>query len=197
MFGKKCLGKVHQVHNRSIGIICPPARKFKTIARLFSFLLLSVLLFFDMRETSCVTVIFGMSSIGNYKDLHIFKQTTPCPKTLSLVTVNLIECFLDSYTSSFEFHMHKGKSVHQNSNIITVWSLPIVDCVLINNLQNIIMDIGFVDEIDIFFCTVITFQNLDMIFLDSSSLLSYTLIWIGNLCNEKMFPFLVAKLVFV
>lgn len=32
VLGKKCLGKIHQISDWFIGMVCPPARKLKTIA---------------------------------------------------------------------------------------------------------------------------------------------------------------------
>ncbi len=103
-----------------------------------------------MREASCITVILGMRPIGDDKELHMLKQSTRCPKTFSLVTIDLIECFLESDSSPLELDMYERKSVDEYRHIIAIGSLTIVSSVLVDDLESIIVYISFVDEVNIF-----------------------------------------------
>ena len=60
----------------------------------------------ELERTICilsgsVRIIFCICAIGNHKNLHILKQTRSCPKALSLIAINLIECLTNRNSSAF------------------------------------------------------------------------------------------------
>ena len=73
MFGKKRLGKIHKVGDDVIVCIRPKAGKLKTVAGFLGVSAFAAALLFDMSISCCVAVVFGMSTVGDNKNLHIFK----------------------------------------------------------------------------------------------------------------------------
>ncbi len=149
MFCKKSFCKIHQILDGLVIRRCPPTRKFKTIT-CFLFLHFTIIFLFNMGKTSGIRIIFCMRSIGNHKKLYIFKKTTISPKTFPLITINLIKSLLESNSSSFELNMNQRKSIYQNSYIITIRMFTTFSRILINNLQKIIVNIFFVNQLNIF-----------------------------------------------
>ena len=101
MFGKKGFGKVHQIGNGSIGGICPPTGKLKTVAAFFAFFGSRFTAFFNVPGTGGIAVILGMRAVGDNKQLHKLKQPAICPKALTGVTVNLVKCLGNRHPSAF------------------------------------------------------------------------------------------------
>ena len=97
-----------------------------------------------------VAVVFGVCAIGDDKNLHIFKKPGACPETLSLIAVDLIERFGNRHPAPFKFNMHQRQTVDQHRYIIAVGLLAVIDGVLINDLQVVIVDMLFIQQIDIF-----------------------------------------------
>jgi len=89
-------------------------------------------------------IVLGVGAIGDDKYLYILKNTTSGPETISLISVYLIECLLELNAPSFEFYMHKWKSIDQNSDIIS--SIMATTClyILVYDLDKVVMDIVLV-----------------------------------------------------
>lgn len=83
----------------------PSTSKFKTIAWFFTSLRSNTVVFFDMCKTGRITVILRMRTIWNHKELYILKTIHSLPKRFSLITIDLIKCFFDRYSSFLEFDM--------------------------------------------------------------------------------------------
>ena len=96
-----------------------------------------------------IAVILGVGSVRYDEQLYILEQPAARPKTLALVTVDLIECLLDIDAAAFQLDMHQRKAVYQHGNIITIRARSVIDFVLINDLERIVMDIAFIEQVDI------------------------------------------------
>ncbi len=72
--GKKSFRKVHQVRDDFIVCIGPVIRKLKAVALFLAPLSLAGALLLDMRAARGVAVILGVSTVGDHKNLDIFKQ---------------------------------------------------------------------------------------------------------------------------
>ena len=138
MFGKKSSGKVHQVHDGFVCLICPPAGKFKTVAGAFPFFYTPLTGFLYVLSSSGIAVVLGMRAVGDDKDLYVFKKPRTCPKTLALVAVNLVKSFLQCYATAFKLDMYQRQTIYQNGNIVAVDSLAAFGFVLINDLQRLL-----------------------------------------------------------
>jgi hypothetical protein len=79
MFGKKCSGKIDQIGNDPIIGIRPEGSKLKAVTGL-AFLMFAGTRILDGIVSGRVGIILGIGAIGDYKDLHILKQTTTSPE---------------------------------------------------------------------------------------------------------------------
>ena len=117
-----------------------------------------------------------------------------CPKRLPLVAVDLVKCLTYGNTSALQFDMHKRQTINQYCNIITIimfCAIVRANRILIDDLQPVVMDVLFIYECNILGRTVITSQDLDIIFLYLPSLLHDMFIGIGNGIFEKVLPLCV------
>ena len=190
MLCEKSLCKINQIWNHTVIGICPEAGKLKTVTGLGLTCSPFLMLLFRI-PSGAVRIILCICTIGNDKNLNILIQSTSCPERVPLVTVNLIKRLTDGYTSAFQFNMHKRQTVYQYCNIIAVVMLCTIfraNHILIDNLQPVVMDVLFIYECNILGRTVITSQDLDIIFLYLPSLFHNMLIGIGNGIFEKIIP---------
>ena len=193
MLCEKSLCKINQIRNHPVVGICPEAGKLKTVTGL-GLTCSPFLMFFFCIPSGTVGIILCVCPIGNDKNLNIFIQSASCPERITLVAVNLIECFTDGNTSAFQLNMYKRQTVYQYCNIIAVVMLRTIfraNHVLIDDLQPVVMDVLFIYECNILGRTVITSQDLDIVLLYLPSLFHNMLIWIGNGIFEKIIPFCV------
>lgn len=150
-----------------------------------------------MGESCRIAIVLRMSSIGYDEELDIFKKSARCPKALSLIAIDLIECFLYSYSSSLELDMYEWETIHEDSDIIAIGSHTIIGCVLVDDLERIIVNIPLIEDIDIFIFTIISLQYLHVIFLYRRCLLHDMLILIRDGSREEMFPLRITEFVFI
>ncbi|MPN03120.1 hypothetical protein SDC9_150343 [bioreactor metagenome] len=90
MLCKKCFCEVNQVGNNTVIGVRPNASKLKAITCL-SLLCFAGTCILDSVIPGTIGIILGISSIGDNKNLHIFKQTAARPERVTLITVNLIK----------------------------------------------------------------------------------------------------------
>ena len=118
-----------------------------------------------MLKSCCVGIILCMRTIGDYKQLYILIQSATCPKAVTLVSIDLVKRFSNCVPSLFKFNMHQWQSVYQNRHIITSIMLSTVFFILVYYLQMIVMNVGFVDQLDVFYISVIKGKVLQIVFL--------------------------------
>ena len=99
MLRKKRLSKVDQIRDNLVVGISPEGSELKAIACLFLFGFTRIRIL-DGIETGTVGIVLRVGTIGDDKNLNIFKQTRTRPERVSLVAVNLVECFSDGNTSA-------------------------------------------------------------------------------------------------
>ena len=97
-----------------------------------------------------VGIIFRISSVRYNENLNVFEKPAVRPKTIALIAVDLIKRFPYIHSAAFQFDMYKRQSVYENGNVVTVFIIPAVFLVLMNNLQLIIVDILFIEQRNIF-----------------------------------------------
>ena len=159
-FFKKCCCKIFQIPDNSIFCICPFTCKLIMI-----FILCS-----SICKITCI------SSIWNYKYLHIFIKWIFSIEAFLTVSMDLVKCFMKIYTTFFQFYMNKRQSINQYSYIITVIMSTFLPN-LIRYLQKVIMNIFFINNFYIFQMSVIKSKVMDMIFLNFSCFFYHSVIW--------------------
>ena len=135
-----------------------------------------------------------MSAIGDHKDLDVFKETASRPKRFTIVTIYLVKSFFDLHAPALELDVHHRQAVDQDRDIITVSSPAVLHAVLIEHLQAVVVDIGFIQQIDVFHAPIIAAKQLDMIFLDDCRLFLNAIIGICQLGSKKALPLIIAEL---
>ena len=153
-----------------------------------------------MAGTGGVGVIFGVRSVGDYKNLHILKQPTASPEAVPLIPLDLVERFPDGYTPALQLHMDEGQTVDQDSHVIAVVVVsPIrrTHLILIDDLQMVVVDVFLVNKGNIFGTAVIPPQVLDMVGLDAAGLFHDPIVGIGDDLFEKSLPFTIGKMIIV
>ena len=130
-----------------------------------------------------IGVIFGVRSIGDYKNLHILEQPTASPEAVPLIPFDLVECFPDGHAPALQLHMDEGQTIEQHSHVIAVVVVsPIrrAHLILIDDLQMVVVDVLLINERDIFGHAVIPMEHLDMICLNFPSFLYNAFIIVSN-----------------
>ena len=193
MFCKKGFCKVHKVRDGTVFFVRPITCEFKAIRSLFLFCRVFLCIIFDMLKSCCVRIILCMRTIGDYKQLYILIQSATCPKAVTLVSIDLIKCFSNCIPSFFKLDMHQWQSVYQNRYIITGFTFTLIFFVLVYYLQMIVMNVGFVDQLDVFYISVIKGKVLQIVFLYFAGFLYNAIISIRNNAVVKVVPFFIEK----
>ena len=199
MLCEKSLCKINQIRNHTVVGICPEAGKLKTVTGL-CLTCSPFLMFFFRISSGTVGIILCVRTIGNNKNLNVLIQSASRPERIPLVAVNLVECFTYGYTSAFQLNMYKRQTVYQYCNIIAVVMLCTIfraNHILIDDLQPVVMNVLFIYKCNILGRTVITSQDLDIIFLYLPGLFHDMLIGIGNGIFEKIIPLCIRKLIVI
>ena len=141
--------------------------------------------------TGGIAVILGKSAVGNYENLHKLIQSASCPKRITLIAVNLVECILYAYTATLQFHMDERKTVDKDCHIITVVKSPTFRHILVDDLKRIVVDVDFIDKRDIDKRSVWACPSLDVVLLYGLGLLNYTHIGVTDKFIEEVRPFFI------
>ena len=142
-----------------------------------------------------VGVVLGVGSIGDDKHLHIFIKATPCPETVPLVSVYLVEGLFELDTPSFELHMYQGKTIDQDGDIISGVMGSILLLILVDDLDKVVVDVGLVNQIDVLALTSVPFENLDIVLLYLGCLGYNIIILVGYAGVEEGLPLCVCEVV--
>ena len=158
MLGKECRCKVPQVGQQGILLIRPVRCEFKGVA--VGFLLSWPASCFLLLGIACgVRVVFRFSTIRNHKNLHKVEHSPACPERISQIAVYLVEGFLDVYASAFQFYVYQWQAIYENGYVIAIFMHTVFHLILVNDLQAVVIDVMFVDELDVFRQAVIHFQR--------------------------------------
>ena len=89
--------------------------------------------------------------------------------------------------------MDKGQTVDENGHVIACIVIALGFHILIDDLQTVVVNVLFVDELNIFGSSVITAQYLYMVGLNGAALFDNTLVSVGEHFREEAFPLTVSK----
>ena len=130
-----------------------------------------------------------MRPVADDENLNIFVEAGCCPETISLVAIDLVECFTNSHSATFQFRMDHRKAVHEDCHIVPIVMPTIVIYILVDDLQAVVMDAPAVNQSDILCRSVVALKDLHIVLLNHPRLLNDTVIRIGKNAREKLFPF--------
>ena len=140
-----------------------------------------------------IGVILGVRSIGNDENLHILIQTTCRKEAVSLITFDLIKGFPDGNASAFQLYMDKRQTIDQNGHIIACIVVTFGFFILVDNLKAIIVNILFVNNLNILGSSVIPPKHFDMIGLHGAAFLYDSLVRVGKRFRKEPLPLAVGK----
>ena len=89
--------------------------------------------------------------------------------------------------------MYKGQTVYKDGHVIAGVVVALGLHILIDDLQTVVVNVLFVDELNIFGGSVITAQYLYMVGLNGAALFNNTLVSVGERFREEAFPLAVRK----
>lgn len=77
--------------------------------------------------------------------------------TMSMITIGLVECFLELESSSLEFYLYQWQTIDQDSHIISIFITSLLSY-LIRDLILIMASVFLIDKLDILRRPVISGQ---------------------------------------
>ena len=188
---EKCLGEIHKVAYRLIVEPCPVGGELKRIACLLLAATFQLLL--HMAVAGGVAVILGERAVADYENLHKFKESAACPERFAVVAAYLVEGFAHFHASAFQLHVHQWQTVHKDSNIVAVFVAAALGHILVDYLQRIVVDILFVDKIDVHKRAIVAREHLFVVLLNGAGFFHNALVGVAEVFLEKLVPFLVGK----
>ena len=197
MLGKECLCEVNKVCNNSVVTICPIGSELKAIGSFLTVLFAGAVVLLDMARSGGIGIIFRECAIGDDKNLHILIKSRTCPEAVSLIAIDLVESFLDRNPTALQLHMNQRETVHKNGHVISGIVISGPFFILIDDLQTVVMDILFVNQIDVLGPAIFASKVLYIVFLNLASLFHDAFVCVGNLGFEEGFPFFVGEAVLV
>ena len=190
MLGEKRLGEVDKIGNGLVSGVGPPAGEGKAVGVFLSGFF--ALLFGKVAAPNGVAVIFGQRAVADDEQLHILKQAAARPKAFPLIAVDLVEGLADVHSTAFQLDMHQRQAIDQHGHIIAVGVVP-HRFILIDDLQAVVVNALFVDQVDVFGRAVVALEDMDMIFLNAGCFFYDAIIVSRNAGTEKGFPFRIGK----
>ena len=191
--GKEGSREVLQIAEHLVLGICPVAGKLKRVAGLLPWLLALLGLFPDMTVSGSVAIVLGLRAVADHKNLHVLVERAPCPERFPAVAVYLVEGFLQAHASAFQFDVNQGQTIHEDGHVIAVWSLAVVNLVLIDYLGVVVVRVLLVDEVDVFLRAIVEGESLDVVTLYGLCLINNTLTLVGDFRLKETLPLVVGK----
>lgn len=192
MLGEKGLGEVHQIGNDFVVSVRPEGGKLEAVAGLFALVPVLVLLL-DVAVPGGVGVIFCVGTVGDHEDLHILIQTAGGPKAVPLVPLDLVEGLPDGHAPALEFHMDQGQTVDQNGHIVACVVPARALFILVDDLQTVVVDVLFVQQIDVFGGPAVLPQHLHVVGLYAAGLFQNAVVGSGDAGLKEAVPFAVGE----
>ena len=89
--------------------------------------------------------------------------------------------------------MYHRQAVDQNRYIIAVLMGSFRSRILVDDLQAVVVDVPFIQQIDVFRGAVVPAEDLDIIVLNPAGFLHNPIVFPRDTFREKLFPFAVGK----
>ena len=169
-FGQECGSEVGEVGDLVVGGVCPPHGEFVGSRVGGGHLPARALVVGDVLEAHGVGVVLGVGTIGDDEDLHVSEESVAGAgvEGVALVAVDLVESLAQFLTAPLEFDVHQGQAVDEDGDVVAVGSRARVDRVLADHLHLIAVNVGLVDEADVFGAAVVAGEDLHVVLLDAA-----------------------------
>ena len=196
MLGEKCLCEVYQIGNDFVVPIRPERGELKAVAGLFGFIS-SLALFFDVAAAGGVGIIFRVGAVGDDENLDILKQAACCPEAVALVALDLVERLADGHAAPLQLDMYQRQAVDKDSHVVVRVVIARALLVLVEHLQAVVVDVLFVQQVDVFGRAAVLPQHLHMIELNPARLFQNAVVRARDAVLEKARPLAVRESVAV
>ena len=134
-----------------------------------------------------------MGAVRDDKYLHILIQAAGGPKAVPLVALDLVERLPDGHAPALQLDMYHRQAVDQHGHIVAHIPVARSLLVLVDDLQMVVVDVLFVQQIDVFAGTVVLAQHLHMVALYLAGLFHDALVGAGNAILEETLPLRVGE----
>ena len=197
--GQECGGEVAEIGDLVVGGVGPPHGEFVGSRVRGGHLPARALVFGDVLEAHGVGVVLGVCAVGDDEDLHVAKESVSGGgmEGVALVAVDLVESFAQFFATPLEFDVDQGQAVDENGDVVAVGACAGVDGVLANHLHLVAVNVGLVDEADVFGGAVVTDKDLHVVFLDAAGFSDDRVPISGGGVNDRVpveaLPFFVAE----
>lgn len=196
MLGEKRLCEVYQIGNDFVVPIRPERGELKAVAGLFGFIS-SLALLFDVAAAGGVGIILRVGAVGDDENLDIFKQAAGCPEAVALVALDLVERLTDGHAAPLELDMYQRQTVDEDGHVVARVVIARSLLVLVEHLQAVVVDVLFVQQVDIFGRAAVLPQHLHMIELNPARLFQNPVVCARDAVFEKARPLAVRESVVV
>ena len=201
--GQECGGEVGEVRNLIVGGVGPPHGEFKGSRVRGGHLSARTLVLGDVLEAHGVGVVLGVCTVGDDEDLHVAEEPVAGAgvEGVALVAVDLVEGLAQFFATSLEFDVNEGQAVDEDGDVVAVGARARVDGVLADHLHLVAVNVGLVDEADVFGGAVVAGEDLHVVLLDAAGFGDDGVPVGGADVDDRMpvevLPFLVAETVVV
>ena len=192
MLGEKRLCEVYQISNDFVVPVRPEGGELKAVAGLFGFIS-SLALLFDVAAAGGVGIVLRMRAVGDDKNLDVFKKAARSPEAVALVALDLVERLADGHAAPFEFDMYQRQTVDEDGHVVARVVVARGLLVLVEHLQAVVVDVLFVQQVDVFGRTAVLPQHLHMIELNPARLFQNAVVCARDAVFEKARPLAVRK----
>ena len=153
-----------------------------------------------MIEAGGVGVIFRVRAIGDDENLHELIQPAGGPEAIPLIAVDLVERLPNGHTAAFQLNVNQRQTIDQHRHIIAIImrsALLSGDGILMDDLQAIVMDALFVDELNVFALPAVPAKHLHIVLLNQARLFKNAGIAIRQHFIPKPLPFAVGEAIII
>lgn len=180
-------------------LLFPSAQKevnLKLLLVFFGFIA-SLALLFDVAAAGGVGIIFRVCAVGDDENLDILKQAACCPEAVALVALDLVERLADGHAAPLQLDMYQRQTVDEDGHVVARVVIARSLLVLVEHLQAVVVDVLFVQQVDVFGRAAVLPQHLHMIELNAARLFQDTVVCARDAVFEKARPLAVRKNVVV
>ena len=194
MPGEEGSGETRQVGDDMVAPVGPPAGEFETVGALLRTACCGTALhFMDVLEARGVAVVLGVRAVRDDEDLGVLIESRSGPEAVALATVDLVERLLDRHAPPLQLDLHQRQAIDQNRHIIPGRVAATLLLELVKHLEAVAVNMHLVDETNVLCRTIITVQNLDVVFLDQPGLVLDACRRRGDDPMEEMRPLIVGE----
>lgn len=196
MLGEKRLCKVYQIGNDFVVPIRPEGGELKAVAGLFGFVP-SLALLFDVTAAGGIGIILRVGAVGDDENLDVFKQAACCPEAVALVALDLVERLADGHAAPLQLDMYQRQTVDEDGHVVARVVIACGLLVLVEHLQTVVVDVLFVQKIDVFGRAAVLPQHLHMIELNPARLFQNAIVRARDAVPKEARPLAVRESVAV